>query len=318
MTKHAIVSGGCSGIGLALTRALLAKPDWKVVVADIRPQSYDNLSPPLDPQRTIFVEADVSKWDSHAALFKRAYEYSNGQIDFYAANAGIGDRESLLFPWDLDSEPTKPDLGCVEVCELANYYGMKLFVHYARKTQRKLGEGHAQSYKPKVVMTASCVALYPFPIAPQYSAAKHAVLGYTRAIGGTLYANDGVTVNCIMPAVVDTGILPSGMKESWPKGWLTPLSTMVRAFEELMDEEGKVAQDGKSDGKDGVVKTAQAVECALDKLYYREPVAAPDESQEFMVKDSVDPKGVWATTVNEVLRQRMAAGEGTNTSVGGQ
>ena len=316
--KHAIVSGGCSGIGLALVRHLLSSPDWKVVVADIRPEAFKALSPPLDTSRTIFVEVDISKWDSHAALFKKAWEWSNGRIDFYAANAGIGDRESLLFPWDIDAEPVKPNLDCIEVCELANYYGLKLFVHYARKTQRQLGEGHRDVYKPKVVMTASCVALYPFPIAPQYSAAKHAVLGYTRAIGGALYANDNVAVNCIMPAVVETGILPGRLKELWPKGWLTPLSTMVRAFVELIDEKGAVANDGKSDGKDGVVKTAQAVECALDKLYYRDPVPPPDESQKFMVEDSVKPDGVWATSVREVWEARLAEGQGANTSVGGQ
>ncbi|KPI41132.1 Short-chain dehydrogenase 5 [Cyphellophora attinorum] len=316
-TKHAVISGACSGIGLALARSLLDQPDWKVVCADIRPESWKNLNPPLDSSRATFVECDIADWDSHAALFKKAFEWTGGQIDFYAANAGIGDRESLLFPWDLEAEPTKPNLDCIAVCELANYYGMKLFVHYARKTQQRLGADHAKIYHPKVVMTASCVAQYPFPIAPQYSAAKHAILGYTRAIGGTLYAKDNITVNCIMPAVVDTGILPGDLKERWPKGWLTPLSTMVRAFQELIDETGKVQQDGKSDGKDGVVKTAQSVECALDRLYYREPVAAPDESQAFMVKDSVDPNGVWAASVNAVWQARVAAGD-TSSSVGGQ
>ena len=303
LNMHAIVSGGCSGIGLSLVRHLLDKSDWKVIVADINPAGWEAVSPGLDPNRTLFVQTDVADWQSHAALFKKAYEWSGEQIDFYAANAGIGERDSLHVPWDLDSEPTKPSLACVEVCELANYYGVKLFTHYARKSQQRLGAGHKEAYKPKIVMTASCAALYPFPIAPQYSAAKHAVLGYTRSIGATLYASENIAVNCIMPALVDTNILPPGIRDRWPQGWITPLSTIMRAYDELIDGQGNVEADGRSDGKHGVVKTAQSVECALDRLYYREHVAPPDDSQRFVIEDSNKPDGIWATSVQKKFQR---------------
>ncbi|ETN42566.1 uncharacterized protein HMPREF1541_01723 [Cyphellophora europaea CBS 101466] len=303
--KCAIISGGCSGIGLHLARHLLSFPDWRVVVADINPTAWAALNPPLDPNRTIFIETNVASWESHAALLKQAYAWSNEQIDFYAANAGIGDRDSFFLPWNLDAEPTKPDLSCVDVCETANFYALKLFIHYARKTSQRLGLNAKATFNPKLVFTASCVAQYAFPIAPQYAAAKHAVLGFTRAVAADAYQIDNVAVNCIMPAVIDTGILPGGL--NWPKEYITPFSTLNRAYEELVDDHGKVQQDGKSDGKDGVVKVGQSVEVALDKLYYRKHVEPPDESQRFMVQDSISPTGLWAQAMRKMLEALVEA-----------
>lgn len=312
--KHAIISGGCSGIGLHLAKHLLSLPDWRVLVADINAAAWSALDPPLDPERTLFVQTDVANWDSHAALLKQAFAWSNNQIDAYFANAGIGDRDSFFFPWDLDAEPTKPDLSCVEVCELANYYALKLLTHYTRKTTQRLGgleQARAAGFHPKLVFTASCVALYPFMIAPQYAAAKHAVLGLTRSVGQLSYDLDGIAVNCIMPAVIDTPILPGGLKLSWPKEYITPFETLNRAFMELVDVDGKVQQDGNSGGKDGVVKTGQSIECALDKLYYRTHYDPPDESQRYMVEDSQKKDGLWMQSITAVLQERAkAAAEG--------
>jgi 15-hydroxyprostaglandin dehydrogenase (NAD) len=308
--KHAIISGGCSGIGLHLARHLLANPDWRILIADINAAAWSSLDPPLDPKRTHFIQTDVASWDSHAALLKQAYEWSNNQVDVYFANAGIGDRDSFFVPWNLDAEPTKPDLSCVEVCELANYYALKLFIHYARKTTHRLGgpeQAKSAGFHPKLVFTASCVALYPFMIAPQYNAAKHAVLGLTRGVAQQCYGIDGIAVNCIMPAVIDTPILPGSLRMEWPKEYITPFETLNRAFDELIDVEGKVQQDGKSGGKDGEVKIGQSIECALDKLYYRTHYDPPDESQKFMVEDSKKNDGLWMQSVMAVMQERAKA-----------
>lgn len=312
--KHAIISGGCSGIGLHLAKHLLARPEWRVVIADINPAGWAAIDPPLDPERTLFVEADVANWDSHAALLKQAYAWSNNQIDAYFANAGIGDRDSFFLPWDLEAEPAKPNLACVEVCETANYYALKLFIHYSRRTTQRLGgleQARAAGFHPKLVFTASCVALYPFMIAPQYNAAKHAVLGLTRGVGQQCYDIDGIAVNCIMPAVIDTPILPGALRLNWPQEYITPFETLNRAFDELIDVEGKVQQDGKSGGQAGVVKTGQSIECATDRLYYRTHYDPPDESQKFMVEDSKKNDGLWMQSLMAIMQERAkAAAEG--------
>lgn len=309
-------SGGCSGIGLGLVQHLLAKPNWKVVIADIRPEAYQAISSGLDPQRHIFIQTDVSSWDQQAALFKQTYAWSgNNQIDFLAANAGRAERDHISAgPWDLDVEPIKPDLSSAEVNQSAVFYGLRLFVHYARKTNRDLKAGSSASsstngphatFNPKMVITSSCAGLYPFPLAPLYNATKHGVLALTRA-SSPLLATDNIAVNCICPAYVATAMTPAEVTALWPPEYVTPISTMLRAYDELTDDHGRVDKtDGKSDGPDGTVKAGQSVECVVDRLFYRKPVDYADASQRFLIEECFKSDGVWARGMTEAA-QNMA------------
>jgi 15-hydroxyprostaglandin dehydrogenase (NAD) len=294
-SKHAIVTGGASGIGLSLVKHLLKKPEWKIIVADIRPEAWKAVQSSLDSERTIFVQTDVTSWESQVALFKKAEEWSQGRIDFFAANAGIADKDSFYAPTDLEKEPQKPNMICVDVCETAVFYGLQLMIYYTRKTNQalKASSDSPAAFNPKMVITASCAGLYVFPLAPQYNAAKHAVVALARSVGPALLAMDNLAVNCICPAFVATPLMPDSMTSIWPKEYLTPYETMLRAYDELIDDNGGVQQDGKSDGEDGVVKTGRSVECALDKLYYRKPVDFADESQKFLIEDAHKPDGLW-------------------------
>lgn len=294
-SKHAIVTGGASGIGLNLVKHLLEKPDWRVVVADIRAEAWEGVKSSVDNERVVFVQTDVTSWESQLALFKRAYEWSDERIDFFAANAGIADKDSLYQPADLEQDPPKPNLICVDVCETAVFYGLQLYIHYTRKTNAALKASSASStFNPKMVITSSCAGLYVFPIAPQYNAAKHAVLALTRAVGSALMAMDNLAVNCICPAFVATPLMPDTISSIWPKEYITPFTTLMRAYDELIDEKGSIQQDGKSDGENGVVKTGQSVEVVVDKLFYRKPVEFADESQRFLIEDAHNPNGLWA------------------------
>jgi NAD(P)-dependent dehydrogenase (short-subunit alcohol dehydrogenase family) len=195
----------------------------------------------------------------------------------------------------------------MDVNIISVFYGLKLFVHYSRKTKRDLSSSpeDLDLFNPKVVITASCVGQYPFPIAPQYTASKHACVGLTRAVGEPLLRHENIAVNCIMPAFVATPIIPGRLSELWPKDYLTPLSTMCQAYDELVDVEGRVAQDGKSDGKDGEVKRGQSVECVVDRLYYRTHVPPADESQAFLLKESTED-GLWGVAIREALGAEAA------------
>ncbi|KAJ9616328.1 hypothetical protein H2200_000046 [Cladophialophora chaetospira] len=330
--KTAIVTGGCSGIGLGLVKHLLSKtspdPTWRVVIADIRPEAYTQISSSLDSSRHIFVETDVGSWSSQAALFRRAYDYSNGQIDFVAANAGTAEKEHLTLgnptaPEDVDAEPVEPSILCTRVNQLGPFYGIKLFVHYTRRTAKRLGassatdaattngatSGSSSDFTPKMVITSSCAGFYPFPVAPEYSATKHAVLALTRSLGPLLYATDKIGLNCINPAYVDTGLTPNEVTELWPKEWITPISTMLRTYDELLSPTGHVDQDKKSDGQPDIIKTGQSVECALDRLYYRQPVEYADESQRFLVENGLDMNGVWWRGMRARLEKLVAEGK---------
>lgn len=79
---------------------------------------------------------------------------------------------------------------------------------------------------------------------------------------------------------------------------------MVRAYEELIAEDGHVEQDGKSDGEDGQVKAGQAVECVVDRLFYRKVPEYADESQRWLIEQSFTPDGVWVRGMVENSRNK--------------
>lgn len=61
-----------------------------------------------------------------------------------------------------------------------------------------LGEGNSRG---GIICTASNAALYAFPIAPVYSATKHAVIGLVRSLQRRL-GQEGIRINAIAPAVI--------------------------------------------------------------------------------------------------------------------
>jgi 15-hydroxyprostaglandin dehydrogenase (NAD) len=283
-TKTAIITGACSGIGLALTRHLLSSEaiKWRVVLADIDEKSYEKVSSTLDATRAMFQRTDVSSWEDNALLFKSAFEWSSGaeaggkgRIDFLAANAGTDDKEFVYSQFDLEAEPAKPNLTTIDVNLLSAFYGLKLFIHYARKTGAHLPP--SASFKPAMVITASSVGLYQFPLYPQYCAAKYGLVGLTRSVGRKLLADDNISVNAILPGLVATGLPAPWMITRCPPEYMTPMSTILRAYDDLMEEE---VVDGKLNRK-----TAQCLEATEDKLYYRQPVEYPTDSQRWLMED---------------------------------
>mmetsp|Transcript_19154 Transcript_19154/g.27772 ORF Transcript_19154/g.27772 Transcript_19154/m.27772 type:complete len:125 (-) Transcript_19154:944-1318(-) len=65
----------------------------------------------------------------------------------------------------------------------------------------------ARANGPSVIINvASTAGLVPLEQAPVYSASKHAVVGYSRAIARKA-KKDSVTVHCICPAFTDTGLV---------------------------------------------------------------------------------------------------------------
>ncbi|KAF7556848.1 hypothetical protein G7Z17_g1150 [Cylindrodendrum hubeiense] len=161
--RVAIVTGASSGMGEALTEALVEK-GWKVAMADIRPNA--ELTSKLGESAS-FHTCDVSDYDSQARCFQEVWD-KYGRLDALCANAGIVDKSSIyiLDHRDSDKIPPKPNLLCTDVDYKGVVYGTQLAIHFMRKNKVPGGS---------IVATASIAAIHPHETYPEYDGAKAAV-----------------------------------------------------------------------------------------------------------------------------------------------
>ena len=135
-------------------------------MVDIDSSKGASLAEELGPN-VIFIETDVSSWESQIYLFKRAYEWSGHRFDFLASNAGVADERNLAEGLqENDGELKRPDLEPLEVNLVGSIYATQLFAHYVRQSGRA---------GAKVVITSSGAGQYRMPSHPVYCASKHGV-----------------------------------------------------------------------------------------------------------------------------------------------
>ena len=187
--KAAIVTGGGSGIGAAISRALAAR-GAAVVIADIDEPAAKAVGAEIvaaGGQASIAV-LDVRDAVAVADLVSQTAT-ERGELDLMFNNAGIAVgglvEEFTLEHWD-------------RVLDV-NLRGVVHGVHAAYPVMLRQGHGH-------IVNTASLAGLVPGPGLAPYTAAKHAVVGLSlslRAEG----ASRGVRVSAVCPGFVDTPLL---------------------------------------------------------------------------------------------------------------
>lgn len=189
--KSAAITGGASGIGLALATALLAR-GMNVAVLDVENEALSNALTLLEahPGRALLVEADVT---DRAMMIEAATNVNSafGPVDLLVNNAGVG---GALGPaWSLDHSDWAWTLD-VNVLGVAN--GLAAFL--PAMIERRSGH---------VLNIASLAGLVAPPFLGPYTASKYAVVGLTTGLATELAALGtaiGVSVAC--PAVVTSGI----------------------------------------------------------------------------------------------------------------
>ncbi|KAK4575032.1 hypothetical protein LTR86_000882 [Recurvomyces mirabilis] len=242
--KVAIVTGASSGMGEAITRELVSR-GWHVAMADIRPN--DALSREFGSNAT-FHETNVASYDSQASLFSSVFK-AKGRLDALCANAGIGDRSSLyiLNHRGKTDIPPAPDMTCTEVNWKGFVYGVQLAIHFMRQNPVPGGV---------IVATASIAAVHPHPSYAEYNGTKAAVLNFVRGSAGVLKVKENVRLNCVLPGIVPTNIIPPQFLAVVDKADLTPVSTIVEAYMRLIEGD----------------ETGQGIEASVDKLLaFQEP-----------------------------------------------
>jgi NAD(P)-dependent dehydrogenase (short-subunit alcohol dehydrogenase family) len=183
--RVAIVTGGGSGIGAAIVRAL-AKRGATVVIADIDEAAGKSVAAELD--QATAVTLDVRDAAAVAELVAQV-KADHGQLDYMFNNAGIA-VGGLVEEFTLDHWDRVIDV---------NLRGVIHGVHAAYPVMLAQGNGH-------IVNTASLAGLIPGPGLAPYDATKHAVVGLSLSLRAEA-SGRGVKVSAICPGFVDTPLL---------------------------------------------------------------------------------------------------------------
>ncbi|RAK96311.1 SDR family NAD(P)-dependent oxidoreductase [Aspergillus ibericus CBS 121593] len=225
-TSHAgrtyILTGGCSGIGLAILHFLLSQ-SATVHVLDI--SSTPPQIPTHLPQKNLhfYPNTDVTSRPSVHNAFTQIIT-TNPTIHGLINNAGIA---NPLSKSGIESDETFDRIMAVNVRGVWNM-GTEYLSHIV-STADPGNKGPSEG-KGVIVNMASTASFHPSVGLAAYTVSKHAVLGMTRA-WAVDFVQHGVRVNCVAPGGTDTplvdGMLDEGEKNHYisqvPMGrWARP------------------------------------------------------------------------------------------------
>ena len=185
--RVAVVTGGCSGIGLATVRRF-AEEGATVVIGDLDDTAGESIAAELGGA---YVHCDVTDPDEVEAWFLTAQEMF-GSVDVAFNNAGIS-------PPDDDSILTT-GLDAWRRVQEVNLTSVYLCCKAALPYMLEQGRG-------SIINTASFVAVMGAATSQiSYTASKGGVLSMSRELG-VQFAREGVRVNALCPGPVNTPLL---------------------------------------------------------------------------------------------------------------
>ncbi len=192
--KGCVVTGASSGIGFAVSEALLAS-GAEVFMADINEKGLASAAEKLAVYggRVGKATVDVSKEDQVRGLIENAAA-KHGRLDFVFNNAGVGWGGAFE---DATMETWRRLLDI-------NLWSVIYGVHYAVPIMKRQGAGH-------IVNTSSIGGLEPLPFESLYCTAKYAIMGLSQTLRFEL-ADAGVRVTAVCPGPVATAIF--GIEEA--------------------------------------------------------------------------------------------------------
>jgi short-subunit dehydrogenase len=183
----AVITGGSSGIGLALARRL-AQRHWRLALVARGVDRLEAAAISLPVETSIHV-CDVGDPDAVVALGAELLELGRGRIDLLVCNAGVPGRSGAL---DVDPAVAR------RIMDI-NYHGMVGMT-------RALWPGLVTA-RGRVVNVCSVAGTVALARSAPYASSKHAALAWSRALGAAAPA-EGVRVLTVSPGPVATAGFP--------------------------------------------------------------------------------------------------------------
>lgn len=184
--RSAIITGGASGLGLAVAQRIAAE-GGKVSLWDLNTGTLEAACNQVPGAHSMAL--DVSKPEAVEAAFAESLKVL-GKIDILVNSAGITGATHTVIGYPIDSWRKVFDI---------NVHGL----FYCCRT---IAPHMVENGYGRIVNVSSVAGKEGNPNASSYSASKAAVLGFTKSLGKEL-ATQGVMVNAVTPATFDSPIL---------------------------------------------------------------------------------------------------------------
>ncbi len=182
---HALVTGGATGIGFVVAKRLLER-GVKVTIAS---RNLEHLQEAVNKVSGLaYVSLDVTDSASVEAAVN-----SIAPIDILVNNAGA----ALSAPFHKTSFEDWSNMLAV------NLTGTFLCTQAVLAGMRKISQG-------RIITIASTAGLKGYAYTAAYTAAKHGVIGMTRALALELACTD-ITANCVCPGFTDTDMVATAL-----------------------------------------------------------------------------------------------------------
>lgn len=192
MNQVAVVTGGSSGIGAALARALAGR-GWHCVLLARREELLQQLAEEIGSEYEVCDVGDREAVDRTAAAVLERHP----KIRLLVNNAGIPARTGFV-----DADPER-----IELVTRVNYLGGVWCL-------RAFLPGLLAAAPSDVVNVASAAGTVTAGTSGPYAASKHAQVSFSRAVAAELQPR-GVRVHLVMPGFVETEGFPQ--RAVWPR-----------------------------------------------------------------------------------------------------
>jgi len=195
--NRVLITGACSGLGLALARAY-GEQGWRVAMIDLAPDEAAVSAVQASGGDVLFYQMDVCDLSAWAALRDIIAEAWGG-LDVLINNAGIGDA-GTIFSIDEARWARILDINIMGVVR-----GTAAFAPMMREQHA----GH-------IVNIASMAGLFAMPTMIAYNVSKAGVVSFSETLAAEL-APHGIEVSCVCPHFFKTNIGASMADHASPK-----------------------------------------------------------------------------------------------------